>query len=71
MWGDDNVVEVGSAQEGSKKGVRIADPIDTNSCGICDVAVSPVHGSAQLPAALYQEERCWADLYRCAQKSTF
>lgn len=63
MGGNDDVVEVGFAEEGGEEGVWVGDVADGYQRGVRDVAVTPVQGLPQLPAALDQEQRCGAHLH--------
>ena len=62
MGGDDDVVEVGPGDKGREEGVWVADGGYADDRGVGDVAIPPVHGAAELAAALYQEQRCRAHL---------
>lgn len=63
MRGDDNVVEVGPGDKGGEEGVWIAEGFYADGRGVGDVTIPPVHGAAQLAAALYEKQRCWAHLH--------
>ena len=64
MRGNDDVVQVGLAEQRLEEGVGVADACPGNDGVICDEAVAPAHGHAQLPAALDQEQRRRAHLHQ-------
>ena len=63
MRGDDDIGQVGFAEQRLEEGVGVADACLGNDAWIRDEPVPPAHGHPQLPTALDKKQCGGADLH--------